>query len=112
MIWRDNRNHSCMFTKYNNSPSDKALREAYSKLKIKYKIYSFLARMDERQYNSGVDLPITSYLELNMESIQNIIHLLMILMLLQKKVLEAVLLLQKRQLTFSKKDIPKKSNYM
>ena len=58
----DNRNHSCMFTKYNNSPSDKALREAYSKLKIKYKIYSFLARgSDERQYNSpGVDLPITS----------------------------------------------------
>ena len=58
----DDRNHSCMFTKYNNSPSDKALREAYSKLKIKYKIYSFLTRgSDERQYNSpGIDLPITS----------------------------------------------------
>ena len=58
----DERNHSCMFTKYNDSPSDKALREAYLKLKIKYKTYSFLARgSDERQYNSpGVDLPITS----------------------------------------------------
>ena len=58
----DERNHSCMFTKYNDAPSDKALREAYLKLKIKYKTYSFLARgSDERQYNSpGVDLPITS----------------------------------------------------
>ena len=58
----DERNHSCMFSKYNNSPSDDALREAYRKLKIKYKTYSFLERgSDERQYNSpGIDLGITS----------------------------------------------------
>ena len=59
----DDRNHSCMFSKYNNSPSDEALIEAYKKLNIKkYKIHSFLKRgSDERQYNSpGVDLKITS----------------------------------------------------
>ena len=57
----DERQHSCMFSKYQNSPSDEAIIEAYKKLKIKnYKIYSFLKRgSDERQYNSpGVDLPI------------------------------------------------------
>lgn len=59
----DERKHSCMFSKYQNSPSDKALIKAYKKLKIKkYKIYSFLERgSDERQYNSpGIDLPISS----------------------------------------------------
>ena len=59
----DNRQHSCMFSKYKNSPSDEAIIAAYKKLKIKnYKIYSFLKRgSDERQYNSpGVDLPISS----------------------------------------------------
>jgi aminopeptidase-like protein len=58
----DERMHSCMLTKYNNSLSDLSLLEAYKKLKIKYKIYSFLKRgSDERQYNSpGIDLPITS----------------------------------------------------
>ena len=59
----DDRQHSCMFSKYRNSPSDFAIIEAYKKLKIKnYKIYSFLKRgSDERQYNSpGVDLPISS----------------------------------------------------
>ena len=59
----DERQHSCMFSKYQNSPSDEALIEAYKKLKIKnYKIYSFLKRgSDERQYNSpGVDLKISS----------------------------------------------------
>ena len=51
-----------MFSKYNNSLSDVSLREAYKKLKIKFKEYSFLKRgSDERQYNSpGVDLGITS----------------------------------------------------
>tara|TARA_B100000795_G_C22804959_1_gene444259 strand:+ start:4279 stop:5565 length:1287 start_codon:yes stop_codon:yes gene_type:complete len=59
----DERKHSCMLTKYQNSPSDEAIIEAYKKLNIKdYKIHSFLKRgSDERQYNSpGVDLPISS----------------------------------------------------
>jgi len=59
----DDRQHSCMFSKYQNSPSDKAIIEAYKRLKIKnYIVYSFLKRgSDERQYNSpGVDLPISS----------------------------------------------------
>jgi len=59
----DERKHSCMLSKYKNSPSDFALLNAYKKLKIKkYKIYSFLKRgSDERQYNSpGIDIPISS----------------------------------------------------
>ena len=58
----DERNYSCMFSKYNNTQADKALRLAYKKLKIKYKSYSFLKRgSDERQYCSpSVDLPIAS----------------------------------------------------
>jgi aminopeptidase-like protein len=58
----DDRQHSCMMSKFENYPSDEALLAAYKKLKIKYKLYSFLERgSDERQYNSpGVDLPITS----------------------------------------------------
>ena len=59
----DERQHSCMFSKYQNSPSDESVIEAYKKLRIKnYKIYPFLKRAsDERQYNSpGVDLRISS----------------------------------------------------
>ena len=59
----DDRQHSCMFSKYQNSPSDEAVIEAYKTLRIKnYKIYSFLKRgSDERQYNSpGIDLKISS----------------------------------------------------
>ena len=58
----DERQHSCMFTKYGNAISDKALMETYKRFKIKYRKYSFLERgSDERQYNSpGIDLPITS----------------------------------------------------
>jgi len=59
----DERQHSCMFSKYKNSPSDEAIVEAYKQLKItNFKIYSFLERgSDERQYNSpGVDLKISS----------------------------------------------------
>lgn len=58
----DERQHSCMFSKYQNSPSDEAVIEAYKLLNIKnYKIYSFLKRgSDERQYNSpGIDLKIS-----------------------------------------------------
>jgi len=58
----DERQHSCMFTKYGNTLSDDSLRLAYKQLKLKYKSYSFLKRgSDERQYNSpGIDLPIAS----------------------------------------------------
>jgi len=58
----DEREHSCMFTKYSNTISDKALVSSYKKLNLKYKKYSFLKRgSDERQYNSpGIDLPIAS----------------------------------------------------
>jgi len=58
----DERNHSCLLSKNEDSPSDKCLLDAYKVLKIKFKTYSFLMRgSDERQYNSpGVDLGITS----------------------------------------------------
>ena len=59
----DERKHSCMLTKYENTASDEAIIQAYKKLKIKnFKIYSFLERgSDERQYNSpGIELPIAS----------------------------------------------------
>ena len=58
----DEKQHSCMFSKYQDSPSDESIVEAYKKLKLKYKVYSFLKRgSDERQYNSpGIDLPISS----------------------------------------------------
>jgi aminopeptidase-like protein len=58
----DERMHSCMFSKYGKSQSDKALKNAYKKLNIKYKVFSFLERgSDERQYCSpGIDLPIAS----------------------------------------------------
>lgn len=58
----DEKNHSYMLSKYQNSPADFALEEAYKKLKINAKKYSFLERgSDERQYNSpGIDLPIAS----------------------------------------------------
>ena len=58
----DERNYSCILSKYGNSPSDNALKYTYKKLDIKYKTYSFLLRgSDERQFNSpGIDLPIAT----------------------------------------------------
>ena len=58
----DEKQHSCMLSKYENTPSDFALIDSYKKLKIKFKRYSFLERgSDERQYNSpNIDLPIAS----------------------------------------------------
>ena len=58
----DEKMYSCIFSKYKNAMSDQALLEAYKKLNIKFKEYSFLKRgSDERQFNSpGIDLPITA----------------------------------------------------
>lgn len=58
----DNRKHSCKLSKFENSPSDIALLEAYTKNNIKFTKYNFLdGRSDERQYNSpGVNIPLTS----------------------------------------------------
>ena len=58
----DDRQYSCMLSKYENTCSDTAIVEAFKKLKIKFTKYSFLERgSDERQYNSpGIDLPIAS----------------------------------------------------
>ncbi len=58
----DNRAYSFMPSKFENSLSDIAAKEAFKKLNLKYKKYSFLDRgSDERQYNSpGIDLPIAS----------------------------------------------------
>ena len=58
----DDRQYSCMLSKYGDTPSDTAIVETFKKLKIKFKKYSFLERgSDERQYNSpGIDLPIAS----------------------------------------------------
>jgi len=58
----DDRQYSCMFSKYEDTLADLALAESFKKLRIKYKKYSFLKRgSDERQYNSpGIDLPIAS----------------------------------------------------
>jgi len=58
----DNRTYSFMPSKYENSLSDIAAEEAFKKLNLSYKKYSFLERgSDERQYNSpGIDLPIAS----------------------------------------------------
>lgn len=58
----DERSHSYMLSKNENALPDKCLVDAYKKLKIKARKYSFLARgSDERQYNSpGIDLPVTS----------------------------------------------------
>ena len=58
----DEKKYSCIFSKYKNAMSDKSLINAYKKLKIKYKEYSFLQRgSDERQFNSpGIELPVTA----------------------------------------------------
>jgi len=58
----DEKNHSCMFSKYKNTASDYALIKSYKKLKIKFKEYSFLENgSDERQYCSPLlELPLSS----------------------------------------------------
>ena len=58
----DERNHSFLYSKYENSLSDLAAIKAYKSLKIKYKKYKFLERgSDERQFNSPIiDLKMSS----------------------------------------------------
>ena len=58
----DERAHSCIFSKYKNSLSDKYLRDSYKNFKINFIDYSFLERgSDERQYDSpGIDLPVAT----------------------------------------------------
>lgn len=58
----DERNYSMMYSKFKDSPIDEAILEAYKKLNIKPKKFSFLKRgSDERQFNSpGVDIPMAS----------------------------------------------------
>jgi aminopeptidase-like protein len=57
----DDKNYSFLPSKYSSASNDAAF-QAFKKLKINFKYYSFLERgSDERQYNSpGVDLPIAS----------------------------------------------------
>ena len=46
----DEKMYSCIFSKYKNTQADKALIQAYKKLKIKFKEFSFLKRgSDERR---------------------------------------------------------------
>jgi len=58
----DEKKYSCMLSKYKNTSSDYALLEAYKKLQIKFKKYSFLENgSDERQFCSPmIELPLSS----------------------------------------------------
>ena len=58
----DERNYSMMYSKFEDSPIDEAIIEAYKLLNIKPKKFTFLRRgSDERQFNSpGVDIPMAS----------------------------------------------------
>ena len=73
----DERAHSCMFTKYNDSPSDEALLQAYKNLKIKNLKFTLFLIGDQMR---GSTIPLVSiyrlhqYSEQNMEIIQSIIH--------------------------------------
>ena len=58
----DEKNYSCILSKYERSIIDKSLIEAFKQLKIRYKKFSFLKRgSDERQFNHpGVNLPVAT----------------------------------------------------
>lgn len=58
----DERNYSCILSKYENTQVDYSLLQAFKKLRIKFKKYSFLKRgSDERQFNyPGVDFPMAT----------------------------------------------------
>ena len=65
-----------MFSQYQNSISDKSLREAYKNLNIKnFKIYLLERGSDERQYNfPGVNIPISSIFRIDMVLTLSITH--------------------------------------
>lgn len=58
----DNKKFSILSSKYNDTSIDKICIEAYKKMSLKVKRYSFLERgSDERQFSSpGIDLPMIS----------------------------------------------------
>jgi len=58
----DNKKFSILTSKYNDTSIDKICIEAYKKMNLKVKRYSFLERgSDERQFSSpGIDLPMIS----------------------------------------------------
>tara|TARA_B100000902_G_scaffold183990_1_gene176567 strand:+ start:1398 stop:2696 length:1299 start_codon:yes stop_codon:yes gene_type:complete len=58
----DEKNYSCILSKYENTHVDYSLIEAFKNLGIKYKKFSFLKRgSDERQFNHpGVDFPMAT----------------------------------------------------
>ncbi len=58
----DERDHSCILSRYGDTLADKSLLKAYKLLKIKYNIHSYLKRVaDQRQYCSPlINLPIAS----------------------------------------------------
>ena len=45
----DERQYSCMFSKYENSPSDKSIIEAYKKLKLKYITIISLKQFEDKK---------------------------------------------------------------
>ena len=57
----DERNYSIILSKYGKDLSDLTALEAFKKLKIRYKKYTYLDRgSDERQFNSfGIEVPMT-----------------------------------------------------
>ena len=67
--------HSCMLSKYQNSPSDLSLLEAYEKLNIKYKRFSFLKRvlMKDNLIHQELIFQFHLFFDQNMVSIKNII---------------------------------------
>lgn len=58
----DEKNYSCILSKYEKTQIDYSLLQAFKKLRIKFKKFSFLKRgSDERQFNHpGVDFPMAT----------------------------------------------------
>ena len=71
----DDRQHSCMLSKYGDSPSDEALIKAYKLNRIKYKKYSFLKedQMKDNLIHQELIYLSHQFLEQNIMNIQNTI---------------------------------------